>query len=401
MKTAKALVVISLLLMIGAADGRADARLELGLNQSYHSNLLNDSTERHDFRDVLNASLKLYPTSALEIGLSGDATGYDHLDDLNGIVGRFGVTWIPDLGETPFSLYGTGTFSQQRYGENLESFDNNTGAATVSLGYHLSPALELRTGVKATAHAYVNSDSGAVDADNEQYELFAGLNASLPGSNSFDLEFGIGQTNYSFIDASVYPEIPLQDTTLPGGPPVPPNTILSDGDFRSFFVSPRLSRPLGRKTGVSLTYSYRRFSGLDDAVVLGYSTNFLSPWASFYEGSSIALRLKTYLISGLIVTGGAGYWDREYLRTVELETYMVELYPGYEIEDVRYGAPAEAPAREDELTRVYINVMIPFVVSHSSVLEQTFSLDYSHNSSTLDAYDYSGVTVSIGITYRR
>lgn len=228
---------------------------------------------------------------------------------------------------------------------------------------------------------YVNADS--IDADYEQYELFTGFNLVVYGSNSLDIETGWGFTSFTFIDDA----LKFFDY-------VHPKASLRDGRFRSFYVSPRFSRPLGSKTGISVTYTYRHFTGADHSVVLGYGTGFLSPWASVFDGSSISAQLKSYLIPRMVVSAGAGYWDKTYLKT--MERVFNEAYSGWE-----WPAPNVVKPRKDYFTRWYFSIQRPVAFGASGILEPTVTVEYSHNCSSLDTYDYSGTTISAGLVYRR
>ena len=360
-------------------SAKADFTYEVAVNGGYTDNLLNDATYLDDSYSTTQASVKFYPLSTMEVDLSSGYTYYSKTHQLSNFLYSGDVTFIPIGDESAFSLYLTAGIDRIRYREKFESFDNKNIRLTASGGYVVGPAMRLRAGSKVTATRYVNADS--VDADYEQYVLFTGLNLALPGCNSLDVETGWGFTNFTFIDDSLQ----WFDEFRPG---------LHGGRFRSFYVSPRFSRPLGLKTGISITYTHRRFTNADRAVVLGYSTGFLSPWASVFDGSSVSAQLKSYLIPRMVVSAGAGYWDKTYLKT--MERVFNEAYSGWE-----WPAPNVVKPRKDYFTRWYFSIQRPVAFGVSGILEPTVTVEYSHNRSSFDTYDYSGTTISAGLVYRR
>jgi len=390
-------ILTAITVAVLASAAQADIDWELGFDGGYTNNLLSEAVGYDDSHSTTRASLKHYPLAGVRLNLDGEYTYYGNLYRLSNWVGRTGLAWIPTAADSPTSFYVEGSFDIRRYRGDYEEFDNNNGLLKAALGHTFNETLRIRTGAKFNATSYINSDT-TTDADYEQYELFAGLNATLFGTTSFDLETGVGLTRYSYIDATVDSVIPPIMPGLPGQ--APPNQFLQDGNFEAFYVSPRISHPLGDRTGISLTYTYRQFFNIDDAVVLGYTTDFLSPWASFFDGSAIQLRVKSLLVPHMIVNAGFGYWDKTYLRTIEQSLVEVELYPGYSIEELRWLDPKDAGSREDEMLRLYIGFQRPFAIGGGAIVEPRLSLDYTHNSSSLDSYDYSSTAVAAGITYR-
>jgi len=372
------LLVLACLLILSMPI-RADFSYEINLKGGYTGNLLNDSLGMEDSYSTSRASFKYYPLSTLEIGLSSEYTYYSKTYGLSNLLYSGTVIHIPTVESSPVTVYLSAGYDRVRYRENIESFDNKTIRVKASLSYRVSSGMRLRTGSNLAATRYVNADS--ISADNDQYELFAGANMSFLGSNSLDIETGFSFTNYSFINDS-----------LEWFNPVDPG--LRDGHFRSFYISPRFSRPLGLKTGISVTYKYRHFANINRAVVLGYATGFLSPWALVFDGSSIVLQLKSYLVPHVVVSAGAGYWDKTYLKT--LERVYNPSFHGFE-----WPPPNQVPRRKDYFTRLYLSFQRPITFGFNGVLEPTVTVDYSHNNSSLATYDYSSTTVTVGLTYRR
>ncbi|MEW5993433.1 MAG: hypothetical protein AB1744_03460 [Candidatus Zixiibacteriota bacterium] len=356
----------------------------MSLSQSYTDNLLADSGNISDSYSRGRAALKYYPFSNLEVELAGQYTYYSELFRLSNFLSSAEVTYIPTSENSPLTVYLSAKLDRVRYREFFDAFDNRNVYLRGAAEYAPASSVRFRTGVRVSTTRYVNADS--IDADSDQYELLGGVNLTLPGSNSLDIETGWGHTNYTFIPDSI-----------PWINSIRPDNDLVEGDFSSFFVSPRFSRPLGQKTGISITYTYRRFSGHEHGIVLGYATGFLSPWASMYDGSSVLVQLKTYSVPHWVISAGIGYWERRYFRTAFKVPDPEAPFPIY-----IYPNPEDIGYRSDYHTRVYFSFRRPVVTGPGRIFEPTLTIDISDNNSSLELHYYqTGVTVSIGLAYRR
>jgi len=377
--TLLSLSFVSVCLLLLAVSARADYDIVAGVNGGYIGNLYLDSNDVEDSYSTTQASFKYYPLSQIEIDLTGAYTYYSKKFDLSNFLYSGKITFIPTSEESPFSVYLSGAYDNVQYREKREDIDNNNSRWIASIGYRLSPVVNLRAGSRLTATRYPNSED--IDADHEKYELFAGINLSLFGSNSVDIEAGLGRIDFVFLD-------PDTEIVKPPGFGLPAEIL--EGNLRLYYISPRFSRPLGSRTGLSISYTYRQFTNPDEVLIFGFATEFLSPWASIYEGSSVTVKLKSYMIPRMVVTTGAGYWDKTYLTA--LEEWINPAYGGKEWRRSK---------RQDYFTRLYISLQRPVSFGMSGMLKPTVTVDYSHNNSSDEGYDYSGTTVSVAIVYRR
>ncbi len=394
----KMIIACALLLTAAlvAPSALADFNWELNFNGGYTNNLLNETIGYDDNHSTSRAIVRYYPLGQLQLNSSVEYTYYGNLYNLSNGLAQFGAIWIPTAPESKLNLYVDGNFSLRRYRKAFSEFDENIGTAKVSLSYALLPRLRLRTGIRYNANRYPKSDT-TIDADYQQGEAFAGANLTFLGSNSFDIETGFGATRFSSIDATV--DSTISDPFFPDIQ-VSPSEFLQEGTFTAFYVSPRLSRPIGGKTGISLTYTYRKFYKVDNSVVMGPTTFFLSPWASFFDGSAVQFRVKSLAVPHMIVTAGAGYWDKTFLRTIEQVIVVRELYPGYSVTELRWVEPKDAGARKDYMTRLYLGLQRPFRVAGGAVVEPSLNLEYTHNISTSTTYRYNATAVSVGVVVR-
>ena len=367
-------MVAAVMMAIGfSPNARADVRFEFGLNGGYTNNLFFDSSDVLDRHTTGTAAVKYYPLPWLELNLSGDMSVYGEIPGLSSRLGRIGFTVIPFDQDHKFSVSVSGSYDGRRYHEVLDSSNNNNFNSRLAVGYRFLPALAARIGGTVQTTSYLVSESG----DKRSAEVFAGVNATILRNNSFDLELGYGVADYRTINLSL--------KELPTGPTgYDFDEAFLSATLRSIYVSPRFSRPLGSKTGMSLTVLYRNFLNADSALVLGSSTGLLSPWSSVWEGKSVTLTVKTYLIRSLTVSAGAGYWSKTYFKTLEEEDF--------------YHRSDWGDGREDIQKRVYLQVLRPITVWREGLLQPKIQVDYTHNNSTNELFDFSGFSIDTGIS---
>jgi len=342
----------------------ADFGYEVKLSGSVTNNLISDSSELYDSYSTTSAALKYYPFAQLELNLKSEYNYYSNLVGLGNIMGGAEITWIPTSQSSPLALYFNAGYDNRSYRESFSVYNTNVYNGMGSISYRLARRAQVRAGITYEQTEFDNSEG----ADKEIYGFMFGANVTFLGSNSLDIESG-----YSFADF-----ISVDEVSIMSWPQVLEET---DGDLKSFYISPRYSRPLGSKLGMNLTYTYLSFVDFDDPVVYSYSTGFLSPWASVWDGNSVALNLKSYHIPKMIITAGGGYWNKRLLRTLELPDRIV--------------------TREDDYSRYYIGLSWPMPSRSGAYLEPSIQLDIINNTSTDRLYDYSTFSVVVGLTFRR
>lgn len=361
--------------IVFSPNARADVRFEFGLNGGYTNNLFLDSSDVLDRHSTGTAAVKYYPLPWLELNLSGHHSVYGEIPDLSSRMGKIGFVAFPLGQDSKFAVSLSGSYDGTRYHDGLVSFNNNNFNSRLAVGYRFRPALAGRFGGTIQTTSYLASES----SDKRSVEVFAGLNATILRNNSLDIEFGYGVADYKTIDRAL--------ESLPFGPyGWDFDAALRNATLRSIYISPRFSRPLGSKTGMNLTLLYRNFQNADSALVLGSATGLLSPWSSVWEGRSVTLTVKTYLIKPLTVSTGVGYWSKTFLQTLEPGTqdYLVRSEWG--------------TGREDIQKRVYLQVLRPITVWRDGLLQPKIQVDYIHNNSTNELFDFSGFSIDTGIS---
>lgn len=361
------LPLLILICVISANTNAGD--FEVGRRVVYDDNLLLDSNRIVDFYIADNASFTLYPTSFFELGLTAEHTHYRDIQDLDNFKGGFSLTALPLSSESPYSIYLAFNFNGLLYGDDFDDFENNMINSRASFGYWARDDIQLRTGYSYDATKYVANDEN----DKESHEIFAGVNFSFLGSNALDIEVGYALANYRFIG----PENKYIDPYLA-------YVTFTEDQIREWHISPRYSRPLGSKMGVGITFLYKEFLDTEDAVVLGSTFENLSPWSTVWQGKSLTVNLKSFHIPHAVISVGAGYWNKRYIRTLEQNVPQLSM----------------VDERQDEQSKYYISFQRPIMATSGLFGEPGIRIEYTNNSSSHVLYDYHDLDVTFSIRFR-
>lgn len=363
----------------------ADAGIGFQLQRGTSESLFGDSTNTFDTHTTSQLEIKYYPISKIELKLSGSHTYYHETSGLSNMFGQFGITLIPLSETSPVILQVSGNLNGAVYHREFDNYDNNYAEGEILMGYQFSPTALFKTGLSVRSTAYINSETG----DKRDVQFFAGGNLTLPGKNSLNLETGFATTNYTHKD-----NIFFEDSIAPGNlyPTRYKDWRLawvgqSESDLWSFYISPRLSRPLGLKSGINITYIIRNFQNYDHSLLLGFTTEYLSPWSTVWEGENITAKLKSYLIPRTILEAGIGYWDRVFLKTIE-STFVF------------YINAKNDPARQDWQVRYFINAQWPLLSHGGLYFEPNLRINYTKNRSNKPVYRYSDYSIAVGLSIR-
>jgi hypothetical protein len=372
-------ILLFLILRIMTGTPRAaEFGFEFSNSQGSTQNLLDDSSKIFD--TYTNSALRVayYPLPSLEIDLSGENSYYRELTGLSGQTGQFGMTFIPLPESSRISLYLSGDVSGVRYHNEFSAFENTSAEIEAAAGYAITDKLNARAGVAYSSTAYI-----ALDVPYKRdFELYWGGNLSLFGVGSLDIETGFARANYTYIvnDTINYSPIIL--------PIISPDSLPNAGaDLWMYFISPRLSGQIAPKTGLSLLFSRRNFQNYHRQIIYGFSTSYLSPWAGVWQGQEVSASLKSYLVPHIILTAGAGYWDKRFMKTAEEEHL-------YWFQAVR------ADARHDYQSRYYVNIQWPITTKSHIFIEPNLRLDYTNNRSNKALYYFDDFSVSAAIKVR-
>jgi hypothetical protein len=362
-----------------------DLKGEFGTAGGYTDNLFNDSADIEDSFSSARGVARFYPLSLMEIELKGDYTYYGTTFELSNFLGSAKATCIPTGRESRLTLYISSTFDTRAYREGYKGFNNNIFSATISAGYRVRPTAQLRMGVSLAATSYTNLES----SNFEDYEIFAGGNFTFLGSSSLDVEAGYAIKSLDFWKRDIWRAYYNMDGILSYyvDPDDPDKYPSAGGHLGTIYISPRYSRSIGEKLGFTITYAYRSFQNGHGFAVSGLSTGFLSPWASVYQGEAVTLNIKTYLLPGFILSSGAGYWKRDFLKSNEDR-------------GIEFEAPYIIKGRHDEQNRLYLSIQKPFIFHSGIFMEPNLQVSYTSNNSSNRLYDYSGSSIAAGIIFK-
>lgn len=377
----KRLVTLTTLLFILLAFTSAGAvDFEFTLSQGHTDNLFKDNSQFVD--DYSKARLSVNQTlwSFGEVTLRGGNTYYHDFIPLSQWEVGGDISIIPTPDQSPFRVHLSGGGNKYFYREsdsaisaiNTSEFASGDYNGRLAFGYALNRWMRTRLSVKYTSLDY---DSDNVES-NRKWLFSVGMNWSLPWRNALDIEGGYQTGSIQRLDPTFRGAI--REAEAYG--------YLVDGDLGIGYVSPRLSRPLGKKTGINLIFAHRWWAGGDrDAVVYGYSSGLLSPWVNEYIGNAFQVNLKTYLVPHLVVAAGFGYWDNKYLTMFEKE--MTPL--GIEVLSTLVGFHE----RKDIQRKYFLGVKVPVQMA-GLLMEPSLRADISRHSSTVDPYSYNDFSMS-------
>ncbi|SYZ73433.1 exported hypothetical protein [Candidatus Zixiibacteriota bacterium] len=387
------IAIIYILIGIPAVSASADVKTDITATSGYTSNLLNDSTRLEDSYSTINAALFIYPVAPLEFEINNRYTYYSRYYKLSNFQGSAGFKFIPTRADSRLSVALNARFSSQIYRDSINI--DNSGITNISsnndnydlgfgLGYRFASNLNARLG---SAYNYLKY-TDYKGANRGTWKFFTGINMTIFGSNSIDVETGFATMDYRRFKDSIY-IVPLQLT--PAEQLALLDSVLRHDNLHSFYVSPRFSRPFGSKTGFNIIYSYRKFYNFADKRVYGLNSGFLSPWASVYEGTSITSGIKSYIIPGFTLNLGAGYWDKTFFKSLER--------PDGRITDPTPTRKSHISIRRDFQTRVYAGLTRSFGFAGGSKLEATLTYEFENNHSINTFYDYkkSGISAILDL----
>jgi len=356
-------IIILLAILFTASCAYADFGFEFNFSENFSDNLLLDSSSMGDSYSRSAAKFNYYPISQVQVSFNSEYNYYHEIVGLGNVVAGGSITAIPTPDDFPLALYLNLNYQNRSYRESFSVYNTNDFDVLASLGFNLAGTAQMRFGTKYSNSRYTNSD----EADKETVEVFAGSNVTLFGSNSFDLEVGYSFANYSYIDTSTIYTFPQELGFL-------------EGDLKMFYISPRYSRQLGNRIGMTLTFYYSEFKDYKGEYVLSYATGFLSPWASVWDGRSVTLNFKAYIIPRVILNCGMGYWDKRFLTSLE------------PLDWIRY--------RDDDQRRIYIDAAWPMPMSSGMHLEPSLRIDYQNNNSTYKLYEYDSFSATLSLLIR-
>jgi len=184
--------ILAIIFLLLCQSLSANVRTEIATNGGYSGNILGDSSEIEDSYSSIRGSVNFYPASNVELNGNATYTYYGKFFNLSNLSGGGGVKYIPTKKSSRFAVLLTATAALDNYRQSFEAFNNKNYDAGVSIGYKAGDQFYLRAGAAYNSLLYSNFDG----ADKNVTKFFGGVNYTLPGSNSLDIETGIAIMGY-------------------------------------------------------------------------------------------------------------------------------------------------------------------------------------------------------------
>lgn len=366
-KRLSSIILFATLLFI-ASNILAEVTGELSVGGGYQDNLFNDSNAVDDRYASFGAGLKYYPSASAQIAVRGNYNAFSTISDLSNFSGEVSAIVIPTPDSSNLSLALAGRVTARKFGTAYELYDYFGGNAEASLNYRLSQRIHALASVSYLNNSYTNSDYGS----NSGVYLSAGLNLTVLGSNSLAVRFDYMTQSFN-----------QQVTSLEGNGN---NNNLTYTDKSETFdiagLTLRLSRPLGKRTGLNLSAGYRQLLIENDFSVPGYTIDYLSPWADLWEGASISGNIKHFFPHQIIGEISAAYYDKEFAEVIELS-----------------GDEYWTDKRSDRMTDLSIKISRPFGLQNGGQLRPSLNINYRLNESTSDYFDYDSFQASLFLNW--
>ena len=368
MRRGQKLFVLLLLLGLIVPGAFAETITESSISTGYTGNLFNDSSAADDYYSTFNLELKNYHKEIMAFTIAGQYNRYYQYQDLSSVTGGTSLTIMPLDKTSPMTLAFAGQIAYQKYGAIYALYDNVGASVAANFTYRVSQRFYFLSGISFLHNTYTNTDYGS----NQGFLLASGFHLTPFGSNALSINAEFSRKAY---------EQPV--TVISGNGNSGENTIAKNETYDIAGLTARFSRPIGKRTGISLSGGYRHVEIDNDFSVQGYSIDYLSPWAELWEGGSLSGTVKHFFPKQITTEITAAYYDKNFVDIIELDELLNATYPG--------------ESRVDRLTTISASFSRPFVIDHTALLKPTVFIGYRHNNSTIEKYTYDTMRFSLAL----
>ena len=356
---------VGLLCLSGLVASSASAELvsEATIGSGYRSNLFNDSSLTGDTYGSVRMDMKYYPSASAQLAAGAEYDVYAEHDDLSSIAGDISVTVIPTPATSRFSLSLEGGAAARNFGPLYKAYDQVGTSVGANIGYRLAGWAYLQSSGSHLSTAYTNSDYGS----NRGVALATGINLTVLGSNSVALTAEYSRRSF---------DQPPSIQTGPGH-----NQSIEQNNSETFEVTGflvRYSRPLGMRTGLNLSVGRRQLHVANDYTVLGYTIDYLSPWADLWDGTSVSAGLKHFFPRQITTELSFAYFVKTFVDVIELSETTDETY--------------WRDTRDDQLTALSLSVSRPVTLKNGKLLTPVLRVGYRRNQSSIGYFDYEDLS---------
>ena len=357
--------------IVFATPCSAEVVTTVSLGGGYQGNLFNDSLSIGESYSSIGGDIKLYPSNSVQITGEGTYNAFSSTKDLSNFLGGTSVMFIPTSETSALSVMFTGQLSYRGFGILYELYNRSSAGASGAFGYRLLTSLQIQSRVSYSGTNYLKSDYGS----NRGFEVAGGFNLTPYGSNSLAFEVGYSRFTY---DLAKYEESGNSNSSQ--------RVTTNSQAYTSTGLSLRYSRPLGERTGISMSFGHR-LSQLDDALAItGYSIDYLSPWGELWDGSSISANVKHFFPGQVTVEINGAIYDKAFVDVIESDSLLAESFL--------------LKSRQDDLATTSITISKAITVGENNLLTPGLNLGYTHSQSTLDEYDYGDISAYFSVKMR-
>lgn len=368
MRLKKILLTTATALLLANAATPSDVVTEATIGSGYQANLFSDSAHIGDAYGSAGINLQYYPSGFAQLSSRIRYDAYSTYSDLSNLSGEVAATIIPTKESSPLSIVLSTSAALRRFGPLYQLYDRNGFTIGSDLSYRLTSTVYL-TGSAALLHTtYVNSDYGSSTG----CDLSLGTSLTLFGSNSLAL---LAQ----YTDRS-YDQPALTTTNAGMGMTQRENR---DVTFQIYGATLRYSRPLGQRTGLTLSAAHRELTMDENLMLYGYSIDYLSPWSNLWEGLSLSAGLKHFFPHQWIAGISGGYYDKDFAPVMDA--------------DETGSLISWSDNRSDQLTTVSFSLARPVTLRSGKLITPSLTAGYRRNQSTVSYFDYDDVWTSFSL----
>ena len=363
--TAKLTTFVITLLIIPNLLLAGNTEVIFSMDAGYTDNVFGDSASYSDSYTAPSMQLNYYPTSTLRLNFNGRYTAYQSISGLNQISGGGNITFVTAKPNQPVSVYLTAGFNAVDYGQEYDPYDQTQPYLSTIIRARLISRLVFSTGGNIRNIRYSNSEY----SDYFQYNLFAGMNLSLPAANNLYVEAGLTGADFNL-------QTNLKNNFIPG--PHSSYDPISRLDLHYYRI--RYSRPLAAHTGINLQFRSQSPAYREGDAFFGYSIDNLSPWNQFRYGESVSGGIKSYIIPDFILIGDASWSKYDFYGVIETDNddspFIIN--------------------RNDETVTASIEIQRPFGGNNKALITPTLFVSYTDNRSNDPNYSFDSFSVLFG-----
>jgi hypothetical protein len=266
--------------------------------------------------------------------------------------------WLPLPATSALGLSIGGQVNARFHSREQSEFQRHSAGASAGLVRRWSDKTSLRTSLTFNLIKYPNANS----ADRSSLEFLVGSNLQPAGQNTFDIMIKTGVHRYRFLDKTFI----LFD-------PNDPARSLETGSSGFLGFSLLWSRPINERNGLAISAGGQTLLGIDNKLLFGATTGYLTPWNDLTNQLESSLKLKSFTIPRAV-------------STLILWVERSRFHSAVENAEV---TPIQSARRDDDRVGAKLNFMVPLLSTKSLAGRANINFSYINNESTLPRYNFN------------